>query len=136
VQSEKFHPEASLPTTQRFGDLIAWQKARTLVRNVYKAVKGEAVRRDWGFCDQIRRAAVSAMSNIAEGFEKNTQREFHQFLGHARASAGEVRSLLYVGLDVGYLAQLVFDELMSLTDEVCRIIGGLRSAVARRLEPA
>ena len=76
------------------------------------------------------------MSNIAEGFEKNTQREFYRFLGHARGSAGKVRSPLYVGLDVGYFVVEVFNSLMLLTTEVCRIIGGLRAPVARRFESA
>ena len=77
----------------------------------------------------MQRAAVSVMSNIAEGFERGGQREFHQFLCVAKASCAEVRSHLYVALDIGYLNQLEFDQLIRKADEVGRVIGGLRSSV-------
>ena len=72
------------------------------------------------------------MSNIAEGFERSRLGEFHQFLSTAKASCGEVRSQLYVALDVGYLDSSKFHELLAQAEEVGRIIGGLRAAVARR----
>ena len=77
----------------------------------------------------MQRAAVSIMSNIAEGFERGGRGEFHQFLSVAKASCAEVRSQLYVALDVGHLNQSTFDTLLSLAQEVARIVGGLRVSV-------
>jgi four helix bundle protein len=115
----------------RFENLVAWQKARELTREVYKATRQESFARDFGLSGQIQRAAVSIMANIAEGFERNRGAEFHQFLSVAKASCAELRSHLYVALDVGYMNQSVFDELAALAEEVGRIVGGLRSYIAR-----
>ncbi|MCJ7601380.1 MAG: four helix bundle protein, partial [Desulfobulbaceae bacterium] len=71
---------------ERFEDLIAWQKARQLTKEIYKETKGEPFSRDFGLCDQIRRASVSIKSNIAEGFERAGRAEFHQFLVIAKGS--------------------------------------------------
>jgi four helix bundle protein len=117
---------------QRFEDLIAWQKARVLVKDIYLCTRQGSFARDFALANQIQRAGVSILSNIAEGFERAHPREFHQALAMARASCAEVRSQLYVAFDVGYLDQN-FDRLMSGATEVGRIIGGLRLAVARRL---
>jgi len=117
---------------RRFEDLIAWQKARVLTRAVY-VVSGEgAFARDFGLRDQIRRASVSVMSNIAEGFERRGRGEFHQALVIAKASCAEVRSLLYVSTDVGYISLETFRSLASETEEVSRILGGLKSSVGRQ----
>jgi four helix bundle protein len=117
---------------RRFEDLIAWQKARVLTRTVY-VVSGEgAFARDFGLRDQIRRASVSVMSNIAEGFERRGRGEFHQALVIAKASCAEVRSLLYVSTDVGYISLETFRSLASETEEVSRILGGLKSSVGRQ----
>ncbi len=89
-----------MATVRRFEDLICWQKARLLVKEIYHSMKDV---RDMGFRDQIQRAAVSVLSNIAEGFESGTKQEFLNYLFIAKASAGEVRAQLYVALDVGYL---------------------------------
>jgi four helix bundle protein len=115
-----------------FEELIAWQKARELTKDVYHATKGSEFARDFGLAGQIQRATVSVMSNIAEGFERNRRAEFHQFLSIAKASAAEVRSQLYVALDVGYLSQNEFATLSSKANEVARILGGLRQSVARQ----
>jgi four helix bundle protein len=80
----------------------------------------------------MRRAAISIMSNIAEGFERNRPGEFHQFLSIAKASCAELRCQLYIALDACYLDQLRFDHLLALSIEVGKIIGGLRSAVEKR----
>jgi four helix bundle protein len=117
---------------ERFEDLIAWQKARGLTRDVYKATGTGEFSRDFGLKDQIRRAAVSIMSNIAEGFERGRPSEFHQFLSVAKASCAELRAQLYVALDAGYITDDLFNELMLKAMEVGRIIGGLRSAVGRK----
>jgi four helix bundle protein len=117
---------------KRFEDFIAWQKARKLTARIYKATREEEFARDFGLKDQIRRAAVSAMSNIAEGFERGRPSEFHQFLSVAKGSCAEVRSQLYVSLDVGYLNDQTFEELLAMAEEVGQIIGGLRASVERR----
>lgn len=88
--------------------------------------------KDYGLSKQIQRAAVSIMSNIAEGFERGSRGEFHQFLSIAKASCAEVRSQLYVALDVGYLEKNQFGALMEQAEEVGRIIGGLRASVAKQ----
>ena len=114
-----------------FEDLIAWQKARLLTAEVYRVTNQGNFARDFGLRDQIRRAAVSAMSNMAEGFERHGTAEFMQFLSIAKASCGEVRSQLYVASDAGYLNQDAFATLCSLATEVSRIISGLRASIER-----
>ena len=116
---------------ERFEDLIAWQKARFLTAQIYKVTREGDFAKDFGLRNQIQRAAVSIMSNIAEGFERARPAEFHQFLSMAKASCAELRSQLYVAFDVGYLPEGQFNELMALAQEVSRIIGGLRAAVGR-----
>jgi four helix bundle protein len=113
----------------RFEDLVAWQKARLLTKRIYDLTAKGAFARDFGLRDQIRRAAVSVMSNIAEGFERNKLTEFHQFLSIAKASCAEVRSQLYVALDVGYLEASSFQEILRIAEETGRIIGGLRASI-------
>lgn len=108
-----------MATVRQFEDLHCWKKARELVREVYKAFGGC---RDFGFKDQIQRAAVSVMSNIAEGFESGTRQEFLNYLYIAKASAGEVRAQLYVAYDVGYLNIERFKDLNALAVECSRLI--------------
>jgi four helix bundle protein len=115
----------------KFEELIAWQKARELTKAVYKLTNGKEFRRDFGLKDQIQRAAVSIMSNIAEGFERAGRAEFHQFLVIAKGSCAEVRSQLYVALDVGYISKAEFDHVQELAIETGRIIGGLRSSLKK-----
>ncbi|BCS54842.1 four helix bundle protein [Geobacter sp. SVR] len=107
---------------ERFEDIQAWQKARMLVKHVYSISNSGSFTRDFGLRDQIRRAAVSIMLNIAEGFARKTKREFSQFLIIAHGSAAEVQSALYVALDQGYLATTEFDDLYRLADEVSKMI--------------
>jgi four helix bundle protein len=94
-----------MSTIKRFEDIEAWQKARELVREVYKTCGEGRLSRDFGLRDQLCRAAVSAMSNIAEGFSRNSDKDFAHFLDIAKGSVLEVQSLLYVALDVGYIAK-------------------------------
>ena len=115
-----------------FQDLIAWQKARTLTARIYRTTAAGDFARDFGLKDQIRRAAVSVMSNIAEGFERGRPSEFHQFLSIAKGSCAELRSQLFVAFDAGYLNQSDFKSLMESAVEVARIVGGLRAAVQRK----
>ncbi len=114
---------------ERFEDLIAWQKARLVTAEIYRITGTGDFAKDYGLKDQIRRAAVSIMSNIAEGFERGRPSEFHQFLSVAKSSCAEVRSQLYIALDAGYIVQNEFSQLMSQAVEVGYILGGLRKAV-------
>jgi four helix bundle protein len=115
----------------RLEDLIAWQKARTLTRVIYQVTKQGGFAKDLAFSRQIQRAAVSIMSTIAEGFERGGRREFRQFLSTAKASCAEMRSQLYVALDVGYLGEPDFRQLLAQAEEIGRIIGGLRVSMDR-----
>jgi four helix bundle protein len=103
-----------------------------LTKNIYEITRTGPFAKDFGLSGQIQRAAVSVMSNIAEGFERGGRGEFHQFLSTAKASCAEVRSQLYVALDIAYIDQSTFTGLLSQAEEVGRIIGGLRAAVARQ----
>lgn len=124
-----------MPGVKRFEDLIAWQKARVLTREIYRVTQRGAFSTDFALRQQIQKAAVSVMSNIAEGFERGRRQEFHQFLSMAKASCAEVRCQLYIALDIGYLTPQVFQDLMQSGEEVARIVGGLRAAVARKKPP-
>ena len=128
------HPKGEIMAKkiERFEDFIAWQKARKLTSDIYKVTNQGKFARDFGLKDQIRRAAVSSMSNLAEGFERGRPSEFHQFLSVAKASCAELRAQLYVALDVGYLNRKTFETLMSQATEVGQILGGLRASVERR----
>jgi len=120
-----------MATAERFEDLGVWQDARGLVKQIYQASKQRAFYRDFSLRDQIRRAATSAMSNIAEGFERGTRKEFIQFLNIAKGSNGEVRSQLYVALDQEYLDEKAFESLkqsaLSLSRRLSRFISYLES---------
>ena len=106
----------------RFEEIEAWQTARQLANFIYEITAGGLFAKDFGLKDQIRRAAVSVMSNIAEGFESHTQALFIDFLGRAKGSAGEVRSQLYLALDRHYLTQRQFDEAYRLAEQASRQI--------------
>ncbi len=118
---------------QRFEELIAWQKARVLTHEIYNIARTTPIAKDFALRDQITRAARSITANIAEGFERSGPREFHKGLSIAKGSCAEVRSDLYVALDAGYLAEIEFDRLSRLAEEVTRIIAGLRKAVESNL---
>ncbi len=119
---------------RKFEDLLAWQKARALTRKIYQVSRQRDFGRDFGLAGQIQRAAVSIMSNIAEGFERGRLGEFHQFLSTAKAPCAEARSQLYVALDIGYIDGATFQKLRDQAEEVGRIIGGLRLSVAKKRE--
>ena len=109
-----------MATAKQFEDLGVWQDARILVKEIYTASKHRAFYRDFGLRDQIRRAATSTMSNIAEGFERGTRKEFIQFLSIAKGSNGEVRSQLYVALDQEYLTEKAFNALRDSATSLSR----------------
>lgn len=107
-----------------FEEIEAWQKARQLSKMVYDYTKYDAFKKDYGLCDQIRRAAVSVMSNIAEGFDRSGNKEFIQFLFIAKASTAEIESQLYIALDNGYINKEQFTEARSLTNTVKSLLSG------------
>lgn len=109
---------------ERFEDIESWKKARELTREVYRLTREGPACRDFRFIDQIRAASTSVMSNIAEGFERDGNAEFRQFLYIAKGSAGEVRSQLYTGLDAGYFTDEQFQQLMPMATDVIRLIAG------------
>jgi four helix bundle protein len=110
---------------ERFEDVEAWKKARELSRAIYSFTASGAISKDFGLRDQMRRAAVSIMSNIAEGFERNGNREFIQFLTFAKGSTGELKAQLYVALDARMIDQENFTSFYQQADEIGRVIGGL-----------
>ncbi len=109
---------------ERFEDIEAWQVGRELTRKIYEAARVERFARDFGLRDQVQRAAVSIMANIAEGFDSQSNKAFIQFLGYALRSATEVQSHLYVALDQGYVCREVFDDLYQWAVKVKSIIHG------------
>lgn len=116
----------------KFEEIRAWQEARTLVKMIY-ALTGEGrFARDFGLRDQIRRAAVSVMANIAEGFDCESNTEFARFLGIARRSAVEVQSLLYAALDVGHIAQEDFKANYEQAGKTKAMISAFKSAMPKK----
>jgi four helix bundle protein len=114
-----------MATFQRFEDMQVWQKTRELTRLIYHITKQGDFVKDFGLRDQIRRASISVMSNIVEGYERNGNGEFLQFLTVAKGSAGEIRAQLYIALDQHYIDQPTFDQLAALACEVSKLLSGL-----------
>lgn len=108
----------------RFEDIVSWQKARELTKQIYAHAKVGPFVKDFGLKDQIQRASVSTMANVAEGFERGGDKEFIQFLSHSKGSCGEVKSHLYVALDQQYITQNQFTNLYNEADEVGRLLSG------------
>ena len=114
-----------MATFKRFEDIDAWQKARQLANAVYQVTRTGNFARDFALRDQVRRAAVSVISNIAEGYERGGNKEFLQFLSLARGSCGELRAQLYLASDQGYVSSQVSQSLLAQTTEIGRMIAGL-----------
>jgi len=108
-----------------FEEIDAWQKARELSNGIYDISKHGAFSKDFGLRDQIRRASVSVMSNMAEGYERHGEKEFLHFLSIAKGSAGEVRYQLYIAKDQNYIDTKTFRRLSNMAIETSRIIAGL-----------
>ena len=106
---------------ERFEDIIAWQKAKEMTVLIYRDF---AESKDFGFKDQIQRAAVSVMNNIAEGFERKTNNEFKQFLFIAKGSCGEVRSMLYLAKELNKIPENNFNKLYAFAEEISKILSG------------
>ena len=114
-----------MPKIKKFEEIESWKNSRSLTKRIYKVTSSGTFTRDFGLKDQIRRASVSILSNIAEGFERGGDKEFLQFLAIAKGSCGEVRSQLYVALDQEYLSQDEFKELSRSATEVSQLLSGL-----------
>ena len=112
----------------RFEDLTVWRKSKSLSLDIYRVTGTGAFARDHALRDQIRRAAVSVMSNIAEGFERYSRPEFRRFLSIARGSASEVRSQLHLAHELGYVSPADFTTLYDLCLEISRMLASLHSA--------
>src|SRR4030043_1813108 len=121
-----------MTTIVRFEDIEAWRTARELTSRVYDLTRHGELARDFGLCNQMQRASVSIMSNIAEGFENRTNLLFRDFLGRAKASSGELRSQLYVAKDNSFLGKDDFSQLFELCDKCSRQISRLIQSLAQR----
>ena len=107
-----------------FEEITSWRKSRIFNKRIYEITENESFKRDFDLVRQIRRASISISSNIAEGFERNTDKEFIYFLYVSKASAGEVRSQLYLALDLNYVSQIEFDELYLNVSDISKLISG------------
>ena len=110
---------------ERFEDIESWKLAREAVNLVYAATRVDAFARDFALCNQIRRACISILFNIAEGFERSGNKEFLQFLSVAKGSCGEVRAQLYIALDQKYLDEATFEKISDKLLATSRLISGL-----------
>ena len=123
--------DSTVAMIKRFEEIKAWQKARELVGEVYRSCVAGPIAKDYGLKHQLCRAAVSSMSNIAEGFARRTDKDFAHFLDVAKGSAIEVQSLLYVALDVGYFPQGEFQRLYKTVEELTSLIGAFSTYLRR-----
>ena len=108
-----------------FEEIIAWQKARTFNKRIYEITSNEFFKKDFDLARQLRRASVSISSNISEGFERNTDKEFIHFLYIAKGSSAEIRSQLYLALDLNYVTQKEFETLFFEITTISKLISGL-----------
>jgi len=124
--------EMIMAMIQRFEDIQGWQEARILVKMIYSLTNKDSFSKDFGMRDQIRRASVSVMANIAEGFDCESKVEFARFLGIARRSAVEVQSILYAALDVEYINKDEFDRHYEQARKAKALVGGFKRSLTNR----
>ena len=110
---------------EKFEDLNVWQLSRKLVVEIYKITSNDGFKKDYGLGNQIQRASVSVLSNIAEGFEKDSNKEFVRYLYISKGSIGEVRAQLYVALDLHYINTDIFDDLSEESKKISGMINNL-----------
>ena len=121
-----------MATFKRFEEIECWKRARQLTRRVYAITNESAFAKDFGLKDQIRRASVSVMSNIAEGYDRSGTAEFVHFLSTAKGSAAEVKCQLYVAADQGYIEETTLVEVSGLASETGSMVAGLMRYLARQ----
>lgn len=109
---------------EKFSEIDSWKEARILVNEIYKLTSQGRIAKDFGYRDQIQRASVSIMTNIAEGFDSGSSKYFINFLNYAYRSATEVESLLFIGLDIGYISDVQFKDLSGKIESIKKLIGG------------
>lgn len=122
-----------MASVTKFEEIVAWQEARLLTKNIYQLTQNGSFGHDFGLKDQICRAAVSSMTNIAEGFGADSPRDFVRFLSYARRSTCEVQSLLYAAFDAGYMTQLAFNDYYQQAEKTKALISGFKRSIERRL---
>jgi four helix bundle protein len=120
---------------ERFEELEVWKLSRLFVRDIYLVSRSGMISKDYGFKDQIQRAALSIMNNIAEGFERKSSKEFLQFLFIAKSSCGEVRSMLYVGKDIGYFDDETYNRLFNESESISKSLGGFIQYLRKNQSP-
>jgi four helix bundle protein len=113
-------------TTKTFEEMIVWQKAKVLSSTIYKQFRDS---KDYSFRDQIQRASVSIMNNIAEGFERKGEKELKYFLFIAKGSCGEVRSMIHLALDLKYISNQQFNDLYKSSTEISKMLAGFIKSV-------
>ncbi len=121
-------------TIENFEDLRVWQKGIELTKKIYVVTSKGEISRDFGLKDQLRRAAVSVPTNVAEGFERRSRKEYINFLNIAKGSAGELRSLLRVAREVSYLEEKTYLELYNQAKELSRMLASQIKAIDRSLQ--
>lgn len=114
-----------------FEEIKVWQDSREFVKSIYELTTNDKFKKDFGLKDQIQRAAVSIMNNIAEGFERNNNREFINFLGYSKGSAGEVRSMLYIALDLCYIRGEDFEKNYQLAINIITQISNFKKYLVK-----
>lgn len=107
---------------EKFEDILSWQRSKNLAVLVYKKLLAN---KDYGFKDQMQRAVICISNNIAEGYERRSNKEFKQFLYIAKGSCGEVRSMAHVGLELGHLNKQDFEEIYLASIEISKLVSGL-----------
>lgn len=122
-----------MPVYKRFEDLPVWILAKDLAVKIYQITKNEKFRKDYALVDQIRRASISISSNIAEGFERGSKKEFIQFLYIAKGSLGEVRSQLQVCFELGYMNEQNLKTLLSQSYDLSNQLGAFISSIKKRI---
>lgn len=120
-----------MATFKRFEDILAWQKARIVTKQVYQLTNSGDFSKDFGLRDQLRRASVSIMANISEGFGRRSDKEFANFLNMAHGSAAECQSHLYVALDLGYVSEQAFQSLYESFGECSKMVISLSHHLRR-----
>jgi four helix bundle protein len=125
------YEEETMAMISRFEDIEGWQEARKLVRIIYDITNTGAFAKDFGLRDQMQRAAVSTMTNIAEGFDCDSKAEFARFLGYATRSAVEVQSLLYAAFDVHYITETQLKEYYEQARKTKALIGGFKRSLTK-----
>jgi four helix bundle protein len=126
-----FNRRYTMAVITRFEDIQAWQEARKLVKMIYKLTNSGTLAKDFGLRDQIQRAAVSSMTNIAEGFDCESKAEFARFVGFARRSAVEVQSLLYAAFDIQYISEAELKEYYEQARKAKALIGGFKHSLKK-----